>query len=68
MTKEEYRAFFLVCSSFCKMKYFANQCNIQSSRLSTFINGNDWVLSIEKLEILRGCILDHFAMVCKDFA
>lgn len=68
MTKEQYRTFFLCCSDFCKMAYFAQQCNIQPSRLSTFIRGNDWVLSIEKLELLKECILDHFGMICKDFA
>lgn len=62
MTKEDYRAFFVSCMDFLKLNYFCKIVGIQPSRISTFINGYDNCMSIEKLEALRSVILEHLSM------
>lgn len=52
-TKEEYRFYFLGVKEYVKLGKVASECNIQPSRLSSFISkcDND-VLSYDKLQML----------------
>lgn len=61
MKKSEYRDFFTGCKAFLKLGYFAEQCNIQKSRLSAFMSGYDYALSIDKLKMLYDCIFEELS-------
>lgn len=58
MNKAEYRLYFAYVKQFLKLKYFCEMCNISNTRLSHFISYDDNALSLEKLELLRNCIID----------
>lgn len=56
MSKSDYRALFLCFSEYVKMGKIAEECNIQKTRLSSFMHGYDYALSLEKLDMLLASI------------
>ena len=56
MTKAEYREYFAQCKPLLRMSYFLRLAGIGDSNFSYFMKGNDFLLSLEKLELLYNCI------------
>lgn len=56
MTKTEYREYFAQCRPLLRMTYFLKMAGIGESNFSYFMKGNDFLVSIEKLELLYNCI------------
>ena len=58
--KSEYRNYFDNVRKFVKMVYFLKMNHIQSSRFTSFMTGNDYALSVEKLELLKKSIINEY--------
>lgn len=54
--KEEYRCYFLTCQEYVKLGNIVSECNLQPSRLSKFIKGDNSQFSLDKLELITKAI------------
>lgn len=52
MNKDDYRSLFTIYGEYIKLGKVCDECNIKRPRLSAFMHGNDYALSIEKLDYI----------------
>jgi hypothetical protein len=57
------RCFYSNVSAFLK----SQTCNIEKVQIPLQFSGNDWVLSLERLDVNRGYIIDNVKFVCTEF-
>lgn len=56
MSKEQYREYFKKLQKYIKFTPIMEKLGIPRTNFSTFMNGNDSVLSIERLEVIKKAV------------
>lgn len=58
MKKSEFRDFFAECKQYIKLNRICEEVCIPQQNLSSFMNGYDYALSIDKLYIIYNHLID----------
>lgn len=63
MSKSFYREYFAQCRKVIKLTYIVDLCGISRSNFSKFMNGIDWVMSINLLDRVYFTLQDELRKI-----